>query len=312
MKPPITRRHSVRGLSLAYHCWGADDAPVVLCLHGFLDHGRSFTRVAEALSDAFRVIAVDFRGHGESEWVGAGGYYHFYDYYHDITSLLEELDVNQACILGHSMGGSVATGIAAMHGERVSSLVLLEGMGPPTGAADEYPDRLTRWVKAQRGSRLTGDVASRRASRRVMESLDDAAQRLRSINDRLTHDRALELASTFTEPASAGDGLVWRFDPLHRTPSPRPFYLPEARRFWGAIAAPVLSLWGDVSQFPVDAAQDRHASLSSVRVAKVAGASHNIHHERWDLVAAAARQWFSGDRQGPFVDGVYDVAPGLD
>lgn len=300
---PTTRTYEVRGLPLAYHVWGAEDAPTILCFHGFLDHGQSFAPVAELLQDDFRIIAVDFRGHGHSGWIGAGGYYHFHDYFTDVLTLVEHLGIERTSIIAHSMGGSVASGVASMAPDRFDGIIMLEGMGPPASSFDHTVMRLTDWWSATSERRLAGDVAHRRAARTKMANLDAAAERLRRINPLLPLDRALRFAASFSEPDDeTGDQVVWRYDPLHRTPGPRGYYVDEVRQLWRAIKAPVLSLFGEMSRFP-NSVEERHAEIKDVRIASVPGVGHNIHHDRPDLVAAAARSWF--------VDGERRLATGL-
>jgi pimeloyl-ACP methyl ester carboxylesterase len=304
---PRPGRWQVRGLELAYHEWGEASAPLVLCLHGFMDHGLAFAELAEALAARWRVIAVDFRGHGHSGWVGAGGYYHFYDYFHDVDALHAALGRPGLRLLAHSMGGSVASGFAAMRPESVAALVSLEGMGPPAGSLDELPGRLVRFSEAQRAEPMAGDVASRRRARAPMASLDIAAERLRRANPRLDPARARRLAESFTEPTEGG-ARVWRYDPLHRTPGARPYLLDEVERIWGAIRAPVLSVIGGDSPFRTSDAGRRHRALGgAVRVAEVAGAGHNLHHDHPEAIAALAEWWFDGGVGPIAVDGVREL-----
>ena len=67
--------------------WGGGDQ-VVLLLHGFLEHAHVWELVAPRLAEAgLHVYALDWRGHGDSQWIGAGGYYHFADYLPDVHDL---------------------------------------------------------------------------------------------------------------------------------------------------------------------------------------------------------------------------------
>ena len=111
---------------------------MLLLLHGFLDHGRSFGRVARALAQRYRVVAPDHRGHGLSGHVGAGGYYHFPDYVRDLHALYEPLEIERAAICGHSMGASIAVYFAGAFPERVAALALLDGVGPPHADHDHH------------------------------------------------------------------------------------------------------------------------------------------------------------------------------
>lgn len=295
MSAPRARgAYAVRGLELAYHRWGEVAGAPVLCLHGFMDHGRAYQLVADRMPEGFCLVAPDMRGHGESGWVGAGGYYHFYDYFDDVRALLDHLGWDRFAILAHSMGGSVAAGVAAMMPERIERMVLLEGMGPPFADAADLPARLQRWSHALRNTYCDGDVAHRRAARRRMPDVGDAASRLRRANPRLGEARARQLAESFTEPAPDGAGVMWRQDPLHRTPSAKPYLRAEAESLWRRITCPVLSLDGEQSPWRPGDLDARHGCLRDVTVATMPGAGHNLHHDRPELVAETLVAWLRG------------------
>lgn len=293
---PVRGALDVRGLELAYHRWGPADGEPVLCLHGFMDHGRAFAFVAEAMPAGYQLVAPDMRGHGESGWIGSGGYYHFYDYFDDMARLVEHLGWAEFGVVAHSMGGSVASGLIAMMPERVHALVTLEGMGPPFTEQRELPDRLKRWAFMLGKGSCNGDVAHRRAARRKMPDLGHAKARLMNANPRLGDARAARLADSFTEPADDGEGVVWRQDPLHRTPSAKPYLRGEAESLWARITCPVLSLQGSDSFWQLDDLPARHAALADVTVAQVPEAGHNLHHDQPELLARAIDAWMRGAR----------------
>jgi len=298
----------VRGLNIAYHRWGQRDAPAVLFFHGFLDHGRSIEPVARQLSDSYQIIAMDARGHGDSEWIGAGGYYHFVDYFHDACVLIEKLQlVNYGLhLLGHSMGGSIATGVSSILGAKVESVIMLEGMGPPDESDVPPHRRLREWQSGLAKPINQSTREERRASRRSMPSLEFAADRLQSLNKRIPRARALQFAQSFTEAITV-DGSTeyfWKFDPLHKTIGARPFLYEYARDLWQNISAPVLSVWGSESIYRPEQVHRRHECLNQVVIGKVEGAGHNIHHDRPELLAPVIRAWLSGERQLPALDGI--------
>ncbi len=281
MLPDIIRV-DVRGLSIAVHRLGSGSDPAVLGLHGFLDHGLSFARVARTWSGG-TFFSPDARGHGESDWVGSGGYYHFYDYLDDLRRVLDKLPTSLG-LVGHSMGGTLALTLAGLFPDRFRWVLLLEGMGPPTHRPEDTPQRLQAWLQSLTPARL-GGIESRRRIRTRLASVEDAADRLVRMNGRLDSGQARELAESFTEVHPEG-GLAWRFDPLHRTPSAKPFRLDEVEPVWRRIQAPVTSVWGQHG-FRPDQLEARHAMLPSVRVGVVPDAGHNLHHEQPEVVASA-------------------------
>lgn len=302
--------YSVRGLELAYETWGERNNPTLLFLHGYQDHGLSYARTANYLQGEYFVIAPDLRGHGRSGWVGDGGEYYFYDYVYDVLCLLEHLGVDKLAIVGHSMGGNVATFSSALLKERVTSLILLEGMGfEPHDLADSV-NRLTRWSSTLKRAEINGDRASRKLSRQRMKDLEEAAERLRRYNSRLSLEHSLELAQTFSEPSPDGNGVMWRFDPLHKTPSAKPYVLEEAAAIWSSLSMPVLSLYGSESPwFPGDL-KNRLARMKDVRSGIVEGAGHNIHHDRADVLARAIRGHLL-EPNGAFPQGIRAGLPPL-
>lgn len=302
-----TASFSLRGLELAYHCFGdRDDFPIV-CLHGFMDHGLSFAPMVRALSTPFFVVTPDHRGHGMSGWVGAGGYYYFHDYFQDVVALVEHLGLERFGLVGHSMGGSIATGVAALLPKRVQSVVLIEGMGPPFSSAGDAVGRIERWIHAVRRSAQDQDEPGRRRARKPMESSAAAADRLCLANPRLDRSIAEELAGTFTEPAPGGPkgAVVWRLDPLHRTPSPKAYLREEAEPTWRTLTMPVLSIYGRDTPWQPGDLVERHACLPNARPVLVDGAGHNIHHERPLLMATMVADWMAGKRDAVW-EGVSD------
>ena len=295
----------VRGLPIAVHSWGTPGRPKVLFHHGFLDHGASFAAIAERLADTYHVLAMDARGHGQSGWVGAGGYYHFADFWHDLDVVLKVH--GPVRLVGHSMGGMIATSVAAARPAMVETLVLLDGMGPPELPIEAWPARLVAWLDALQVPGYTGDVEERRASRRTMATVDEAAARLHKANHRLTAEMALRLAATSTEPVPGG--VVWRHDPLHRTPSARPFRADEARTLFAQLAMPVLSIYAAQSEWLPPDLPTRHAAVPHLHAGVLPDAGHNLHHEQPERLAEMLRSWFHAPGQH-LPDGLRAGEPG--
>src|SRR5256885_17102920 len=111
----------VRGLRL--HGLERGQGGLTLLWHGWLDHAHAFDLLAPLLPG--RTIALDFRGHGDSQWVGAGGFYHFLEYVADIDEVAEQLSPDAPLrIVGHSMGAAAGLIYAAARPARGGHLPL--------------------------------------------------------------------------------------------------------------------------------------------------------------------------------------------
>ena len=119
------------GQSVRYVDHGGDGPPVVL-LHSFLMDAEMFAPQVRDLGDAFRLVAVDERGHGGTP---ANGPFDYWDVARDVLGLLDELGVDSAAVVGTSQGGFVGLRMALLAPERVRALVL---MG--TSAAAQAPE----------------------------------------------------------------------------------------------------------------------------------------------------------------------------
>lgn len=123
------------GLTLGYREWGRPDRPVAILLHGTGADADDWALIGPGLGHRFRVIALDARGHGQSDWATAYGLSDFRD---DVLEAMDVLGVLAAAVIGHSMGAVVAYLLAATHPDRVRALVL-EDMPAPVPADPPRP-----------------------------------------------------------------------------------------------------------------------------------------------------------------------------
>lgn len=277
------------GTGLRYHVleWGAGDVSLqhtVVLLHGFLDLAWGWVHTVEAgLAGRFHVVAPDLRGHGDSDRVGAGGYYHFVDYIADVHDLVEALGRERVSLVGHSMGGSIATMYAGAYPDRIASVALLEGLGPPEPSTP-MPERVVAWLASWR--------RVREADSKGYETLEEAAARLRSHDPLLGEELSLELAEHGTRcapPPPEGDGRFrFKHDPLHVTLSPYPFRFDAASSFWKRLQCPVLVVEASESAFhhaPEEMAR-RMACFAKSERAEIAGAGHMMHRHQPEALGA--------------------------
>lgn len=222
------------------------------------------------------MVAFDWRGHGETEWLREGAYYHFFDYVADLSALVEEVASGPLTLVGHSMGGTASVLFAASHPDRVERLVLLEGLGPEAPEPMAGPDRTRRWVDAVRLARARPP--------RVMARLEEAEERLLARNPGLPPEKARDIARWSSREVEGG--FSWSFDPVHRTRGPYPFRPESFLEFLRALPMPVLSVEGEGGYRTTDHEERRRAIPGAIHRI-LPGAGHMIH---WLAPEPAARE----------------------
>jgi pimeloyl-ACP methyl ester carboxylesterase len=110
---PTSQTFISQRLRLHYLDWGGRGKPPLVLVHGGRDHARSWDWTAEALREDWHVIALDHRGHGDSEWVSDGNY-RIMDMVYDVAQLIHQLDLAPVTIVAHSMGAALALRYAAI------------------------------------------------------------------------------------------------------------------------------------------------------------------------------------------------------
>lgn len=121
------------GVRLNYVHGGPIDGPAVVMLHGLSDSSFSFSRVMPLLTPDFSVIALDQRGHGDSDRPSRG--YAIDDFAKDVLQLMDVRRISEAILVGHSMGSFVARRVAERAPHRVMQLVLIGTALTPRNAA---------------------------------------------------------------------------------------------------------------------------------------------------------------------------------
>lgn len=121
--------------------YGDPTKPMILALHGWLDNAASFYPIAEYLSDYY-IVALDMPGHGLSSHRNHGAHYHLIDFPYDLHELVESQEWQSFILMGHSMGGIIATLYAGCFPEYVSKLISIESFGPMTKDPQTSPMQL--------------------------------------------------------------------------------------------------------------------------------------------------------------------------
>jgi pimeloyl-ACP methyl ester carboxylesterase len=118
------------GLRLHYRDYpGSADKPPILCLPGLTRNSRDWAEFAERYSPRFRVIALEFRGRGGSDYDPVPQRYNPLTYARDVLELLDQLGIDQAIFAGTSLGGLVTMTVAAMAPQRIFATIMND-VGP--------------------------------------------------------------------------------------------------------------------------------------------------------------------------------------
>ncbi|MGQ0542141.1 MAG: alpha/beta fold hydrolase [Blastocatellia bacterium] len=111
------------GLMMSYVESGPADGPVLVLLHGITDSSLSYSRVLPLIDKRYRVLAIDQRGHGDTDKPDSG--YEMKDFAADVAAFMDAKGVTKAVVVGHSMGSFVAMQTALDFSQRVGRLVLI-------------------------------------------------------------------------------------------------------------------------------------------------------------------------------------------
>jgi pimeloyl-ACP methyl ester carboxylesterase len=249
-------------------------APALLLIHGFGASLHTWEIWAEALSERYRVIRVDLPGSGLSP-PDPSGVYTDARSEQLLLALLDQLGVGAVTLIGHSIGGRIAWGLAARHPERVERVVLIapDGFASPGfdyGKAPEVPASL----------KLMTHVLPRPLLR-------------------------MSLAPAYADPQTLSERLTDRYFELMRAPGARPALLarmqqtvlsdprPQLQR----IRAPTLLIWGEQdAMIPFTNAADYLAALPHARLAALPGIGH-LPQEEQPARGLAALQAFLREAQ---------------
>ena len=295
-KPSRSEFVPIRHLSYHVLQWGTpspDKTPLVM-VHGWMDVAASFQFVIDALKDDHWVIAPDWRGFGLTDTPSTDNFW-FPDYLADLDQLLNHyVGERQINLLGHSMGGHIATMYAGIRPERINKLINLEGFGMPATRPAQAPSRLAKWMDelkaVQRGEMDLKPYAS----------LEAVAQRLIKTNPRLGTDKAHWLAQHWARANEQGE---WRIlgHAAHKVVNAQLFKTDETQAIYERITAPTLCVvassdsmsqwWND--RYTLDEFKQRIAVVPNLTHAVIEDAGHMLHHDQPEVLARFIEEFLS-------------------
>ncbi|MCZ6553172.1 MAG: alpha/beta hydrolase, partial [SAR324 cluster bacterium] len=253
--------------------------PLVM-LHGIRLHSHCWSHFSRAYSGRHRILALDARGHGESEW-GAPEDYRLNDFNEDLAAVMDGSGLREATLIGHSLGGRTAMLYAHLHPERVKRLVLVD-IGPslPDGPQVKDFSRMTETPPPK-------DFASH----------EEATEYLAAILHRAPREM-IEESVRYGMRETEGGRFTWKYDPALGGPP-----LPGAGKpewdLWevaASIRCPTLLLYGEHSQVVTDEIAERMVrEMPDCRAERIPEAGHALFTEQPEAFARSVGKFLADD-----------------
>ncbi len=268
-------------LHIAARRCGRAGGPKLRALHGWRDNVASFTPIAPHFAE-HDLVMIDLPGHGRSSHRASGAWYHFIDYCTDVLAVVEALGWPRFSLLGHSLGGAIASILAAALGDRIEHLYLIESLGPISTAEEKLPGLLAQALRdrqaiagkqLRRFPSLEAAVAARRGNRDMPLSETSA---------RLLVERGVRAVES---------GYEWSSDPRLTLTSAMRLSEAQVRGYLAGIRCPTRLVVADPPMPFVDVEHmlARTRVVGDLRWTRLAG-SHHLHMEMPAEVAAALRR----------------------
>ena len=276
-QPPVTDELiEMRGLRFHYRDWRAKrpGAPTLVLLHGFTGHARSWDAFADAMTDRYRVLALDQRGHGETAWAPADRYGRT-EMVDDLAAFVKALGLSGFALLGLSMGGGVTFEYAGRRPKELARISIVD-IGPEI--VTEGMTRIRSGVQAKD----------------VFASPDEAFAQARKANPRppeAIHRARIEAALMRTE-----DGQwTWRYDRALRVSGPPPRDTEAGWRACANINVPAQLIRGELSDIlSPEITRRMMATIPNLRLDEVKGSGHSVPLDAPDGFLKAAREFLVG------------------
>ena len=277
MHEPSSHSFMSARLQLHYVRWGDQGLEPLLLLHGGLDHCRTWDWFANELKGRYQLIALDLRGHGDSDWA-VGNTYSMIDFVYDVIELLDHLKMPKISIVGHSLGGAIALKYAGLFPENIKQLVAIESLGYSPEKLAQYEAKsvdqhAASWLRQMRR------LQTQATTRRVFTTQEKAVQRMRLVHPNLTAGQAKHLTIHGVRQNEDG-GFGWKADPYVKAYQPFDMDIEETHYLWARISCPVLLIYGEDSWASNPAVDGRDRYFKDVQVECIPGAGHAVHHDQ--------------------------------
>ncbi len=270
---PLDRTVQANGMTFHYLEWGQPGNPLIVMLHGGSQQAHSWDFVSLPLSEDYHIIALDQRGHGDSDWASDGDY-SLEAHQGDIDGVVDALGLSGFHLIGHSMGGRNSYVWASRNSQKLRSLVIV----------DTGPVAQSRGRSRIQGFRELPDE---------LDSFDEFADRVQEYTGRSREQTLGALKYSIRQRA---DGKwTWKYDKLLRTPGRQgPAWSEE--QLWEAVSkieCPTLVVRGGNSDiFADDTMRRMQQVIPSCEIVTVPDAGHLVAGDNPVDFLAAVRSFY--------------------
>lgn len=272
---PADRWQPVNGMNFHYLEWGQPGQPAILMLHGGGQQAHSWDFISLPLSEHYRILALDQRGHGDSDWAAEGDY-SIEAHQSDLDGFIAALGLRDFHLIGHSMGGRNSYVWASRHPGTLRSLVIVD----------------------------TGPVAQTRGRDRIqnfrelpdeLDSFEEFAARVQEYTGR---SREQTLGALQYSIRQRVDGKwSWKYDKLLRTPGRQaPVWSEE--QLWAAVSKidcpTLITRGGDSDIFAAETMQRMQQVIPHCAAVTIPAAGHLVAGDNPAAFLAAVQEFYGG------------------
>lgn len=258
-----------------YLHWGDSRAPAVIFLHGGGLNAHTWDSVCANLSNEFRCIALDLRGHGDSEW-SPDADYRIEVLAEDLDGFLRELHLESFALVGHSLGSFVALRYAAQHPTAVVGYVAVDAS--PFVRNESLARRIVSFILAKDSF---GDLNEAVAHARTFRPDRDRESLRRGLERNLRRRYDGQWMWKYDRRQLIEHGVEGRIADVRGL-------VPDARQ----VRCPVLLIRGS-DGLPADEAEEFASILADCRTVTIDDAGHNVHADAPDAFIAVTRPFLA-------------------
>ena len=260
--------------------------PRVLALHGWLDNAASFIPLHAHLP-GIELVALDMPGHGASDHFPEAAEYTVVSTARSVFAAADALGWDEFSLLGHSLGGAVASLMAAAAPQRIQRLGTIEALGALSAEQGRHVESLREAFARPGGPRkplrVFPDPAAAVSARLQAGDIQPDAARL-----------LVERGLVPVRGEGGPRGFSWRSDPRLTRPTAIRISEEQVRELLRAVECPVQVLYAEPAQiyFPEEQRRARFDCLRDARLTTMPG-GHHVHMEQPAEVAAVFADFFS-------------------